>query len=108
MSVQQFAAQLAEAFFLALGVVIGGSVAGYLGMALVEPHPVRSLAQIAGRLKIWGMVTALGGTFATFQTLEAGILGGEVRPMIRQLIYLLAAFSGAHLGYLLLRGVGGE
>ncbi|MBC7238595.1 MAG: YtrH family sporulation protein [Chloroflexi bacterium] len=105
---QQFVAQLAEAFFLALGVVLGGSVSGYLGMALVEPHPSRSLAQIAARLKIWGMVTALGGTFATFQTLEAGILGGEVRPMIRQLLYLLASFSGAHLGYLLLRGVGGE
>lgn len=105
---QQFAGELAEAFFLALGVVIGGSLAGYLGLAIVEHHPTRSLADIAARLKIWGMVTALGGTFATFQSLEAGILGGQVRPMLRQLAYLLAAFSGAHLGYLLLRGAGGE
>lgn len=77
-------------------------------MVLLDPHPVRSLSQIAARLKIWGMVTALGGTFSTFQTIEAGILGGELGPILRQLGYLLASFSGAHLGYLILAGLDGK
>lgn len=83
-------------------------MAGYLGTVLLEPHPVRSLGHLAARLKIWGMVTALGGTFSTFQTLEAGILGGELGPMLRQIAYLLASFSGAHLGYLILAGLSGR
>lgn len=94
--------QLVHAFFIALGVVLGGSTVGALGTLITGGMPMTTMGILAERLKLWAMVAALGGTFATLKTLESGLLGGQMTTVARQIAFLLSAFLGAHTGYLIL------
>jgi hypothetical protein len=59
------------------------------------------MLKLAREIKIWAIVAAIGGTFTTIEILQLGILEGEIRALIKQLFYLISAFAGAHLGYLI-------
>jgi len=98
----EFASDLTYAFFISLGVVTGGSIIGALACALTGDLPLHTVAVLAERLKIWGMVAALGGTFSTIRNIETGILGGQLKVVAKQSLFLLSAFTGAHMGYVLL------
>lgn len=104
----RFVVDLVLSFFIAMGVVIGGSALGGVGATLVGELPLRTMATLAERLKLWGLVTALGGTFFTLQTLETGIFTGQLRLVVRQLGFIISAFAGAHLGYLLIYHLAGS
>jgi hypothetical protein len=95
-------------FFVALGVVTGGSLVGALGALVLGESPLGALHELGYRLKIWAMVAALGGTFESIRNIETGFLQGQLRPVARQSAYIMTAFIGAHLGYLLLRAVAGR
>lgn len=82
--------EIVHTFCVALGVVTGGALMGALGAT-------------ASRLKSWAMVAALGVTFESIRYLETGFLHGQLRTVARQCAYIMTAFLGAHLGYLLLR-----
>lgn len=97
--------ELVLSFFIAMGVVMGGSVLGGLGAFLMGELPLQTMAKLAERLKLWGLVAALGGTFFALQTLETGFLKGQPRMVIRQILFILSAFWGAHAGYLLIRNL---
>ncbi|WP_227766823.1 YtrH family sporulation protein [Zhaonella formicivorans] len=88
-------------FFTALGVLLGASLVGSLGAILVGYPPVEIMLKLAREIKIWAIVAAIGGTFTTIEILQLGILEGEIRALIKQLFYLISAFAGAHLGYLI-------
>ncbi|OWZ84696.1 YtrH family sporulation protein [Natranaerobius trueperi] len=89
-------------FFIALGVVIGGSLIGSLGAGIGGKPPLQTMMNIAERLKIWALVAALGGTFTTIKELEMGFLGGQLHTVIKQLIFIFAAFLGAHIGVIII------
>jgi hypothetical protein len=104
--VPSFSAELALTFSLALGVVLGGSLFGAIG-GLLASYPARTMWRLAGDLKLWAVVTALGGDFETFQRLEQGILRGQFLDLGKQLLLLAAAFAGAHFGALLVLAASG-
>ncbi len=88
-------------FFIALGVVVGGATIGTLSTLLTGRPPLYTMADLASKLKIWAMVAALGGTFSTIRAIESGFLGGQLSVVIKQVILILFAFGGSHIGYLL-------
>ncbi len=95
-------------FFIALGVVMGGAILGSLGAGLVGLPPVKTMLDIADKLKLWAMVASLGGTFTTIKEIEMGFLGGQLHTVIKQLIFILAAFLGAHVGVMIVTAFGGN
>jgi hypothetical protein len=92
-------AQVILTFFVAYGIVIGGSISGGIGsfLFLTGKPPLLTMAGLADQLKIWGLVGALGGTFDSFLQIEK-ILVGNFSPVVKQLIMIVAAFLGAHMG----------
>lgn len=89
--------QVILTFFVAYGIVIGGSVTGGLGAFLTVKPPLLVMEVLADQLKIWGLVGALGGSFDSFLQIEK-ILVGNFSPVVNQLIMIIAAFLGAHAG----------
>ncbi len=85
-------------FFTALGVVLGGSIVGSLGATIVGESPVKIMGQLSQELKLWAVITALGGTFTTLRVIEGGVFEGKISLLVKQFILLTAAFLGAQLG----------
>lgn len=95
---------LATNFFIALGVLLGGSLLGGLGSFLSGGDPpFYSVLELAQKLKIWALVTALGGSFPTFKAIELGFLSGQPAELFKQVALVLSAFAGAQAGHLLLK-----
>ncbi|WP_091836885.1 YtrH family sporulation protein [Marininema halotolerans] len=90
-------------FCIALGVVLGGSTMGGVGAFFTNQPPLYVMDNLADQLKIWALVAALGGTFDTIKSFELHILGGELDQVFQQLIFILSAFFGAHVGTTLVR-----
>lgn len=88
--------------FIALGVILGGSLIGSLGYVLVGQPPGPSMVELAEKLKIWAFMTGLGGTYETIRAMEAGFLGLQLNTVFKQLLLIFAAFLGAHTGYLII------
>jgi len=103
----EFATDLVRAFLIALGVVLGGSLIGSLSSVFTDGLPLSTMAVLAQRLKIWAMAAALGGTFATFENIEAGLLRGHPQLAVKQLLFVFSCFAGAHFGYLLVLSLAG-
>lgn len=89
-------------FFTAFGVILGASFVGSLSGILMNYPPFEIMLKLAQEIKIWAIVSAIGGTFTTIEILSLGIFEGEIRTLIKQLLFLISAFAGAHLGYLLI------
>ena len=89
--------QVILTFFVAYGIVIGGSISGGIGSFLSHRPPLVTMLELANQLKIWGLVGALGGTFDSFLQIEKIFLG-NLTPVLKQLILILTAFVGAHAG----------
>lgn len=94
-------------FFTAMGVELGGALIGALAAVLTNQPPLKTMAVLAADLKIWAIVAAIGGTFATIEVLEIGILKGQLGTLAKQLIFILSAFWGAHTGFWLVNGLAG-
>lgn len=90
-------AQVVLTFFVAFGIVVGGAISGGLGAFLTDKPPLLSMFQLATQLKIFGIVGALGGTFDSFLQIEK-ILMGNFSPVIKQMVMIVVAFWGAHIG----------
>lgn len=95
-------------FFTALGIILGAALVGALAAILVREPPVDTMMKLAREIKIWAIVAAIGGTFSTFEVLESGLFQGEVRAVIKQLIYITSALAGTQSGYYLLLILSGE
>ncbi len=89
-------------FFIALGVIMGGSLFGALAATIIGQPPFKTMLIIADSIKIWAIAVALGGTFSSFRVLEQGLFKGEIKSLIKQLLYVFFAMGGAQLGYFLL------
>lgn len=89
-------------FFTAMGVVLGASLVGSLAAVLTWNMPVKTMTRLAADIKIWAIVAAIGGTFTTLEILQMGLFEGELRAVVKQLLYLVSAFLGAQTGYFII------
>ena len=94
-----FCASLIQNFFIAFGVVIGGSIFAGLGAIITDTPPLRTMMSIASSIKIWAVAIALGGTLSSFRILDKGLIQGEIKSIIKQVIYIFIALLGANAGY---------
>jgi len=86
-------------FCTALGVVLGGSIVGSISSLLFYSSPLETMRTLAGEIRIWALVVAIGGTFSTIRIIESGIFGGQIVALFRQLLVIGGAFCGSFLGY---------
>lgn len=93
---------LVYSFLVALGIMVGGSLTGSLGALICREPPLKTMVDLADKLKIWALAAALGGTFAPIRVIEAGFLEGQLLNVARQILFIISAFYGAHLGYRLI------
>lgn len=89
-------------FSIALGVLLGGSLFGGLAALVTGGQPLKTMVTLSEQIKIWAIAVALGGTFSSFQMLDLGFFKGEFRAVIKQVLYILSSFFGAHVGYLII------
>lgn len=89
-------------FFVAFGVMIGGAIIGGIGAFLVSKPPLTEIAVIARNLKIWAVVAAIGGTFDTITNLEKGFLFGSPDEIVKQIIIIISAMTGANTAMILI------
>lgn len=94
-------------FFTALGVVLGAAIIGSLAAVLVGQPPLRTMIRLATEIKIWAIAAAIGGTFSTIEILGQGLLEGQFRILIKQVLFIIAAFVGAQIGYWLIHNLAG-
>ncbi|AJS59593.1 YtrH family sporulation protein [Paenibacillus sp. IHBB 10380] len=85
-------------FFIAFGIVFGGAMLGGVGAVASLQPPTQTMLDIADRIKIWALAAAVGGTIDPMRVIESNFLGGNLSPAIKQILYLLFAFLGAHMG----------
>jgi hypothetical protein len=94
--------------FISCGVILGGTLVGSLGSVFIGRAPGHSMAELAGKLKIWALVAAMGGTFDTLRAIETGFLGWQLGTVAKQVLLIFSSFLGAHAGYLLLLWLAGD
>lgn len=90
------------AFFIALGVVLGGSFIGSIGGVLTSKAPLKVMAEIADDIKLYAIISAIGGTFTNLRLLEGVFFQGKLSIIFQQFFILLSAFVGAQFGYWLI------
>ncbi|WP_096202701.1 YtrH family sporulation protein [Bacillus sp. FJAT-45350] len=95
---RDFLATLIMDFFVAFGVIIGGAVIGGIGAFLIGNPPLKTMYDLAGSLKIWALVAAIGGTFDAITSLERGLFYGTHDDIFKTLFMIFAALCGAHSG----------
>ncbi|MEJ6949681.1 YtrH family sporulation protein [Natronospora cellulosivora (SeqCode)] len=86
-------------FFIALGVVLGGTFIGSIGGIIIHESPIKIMVDIADDLKLYAIICAIGGTFTNLRMLEGVFLKGDLLIILQQFFILLSAFFGAQLGY---------
>ncbi|WLR56089.1 YtrH family sporulation protein [Mesobacillus subterraneus] len=99
---QPFASHLFEAYFIALGVLLGGSLIGGLAAFLTGQPLMTEIARFSSSIRIWSIIAAIGGTFDTVYSFERGLLNGETKDIVKQFLLILTAMGGAQTGALLI------
>jgi hypothetical protein len=102
MDLKEFSMRAIMNFFIAFGVLIGGTMVGGIGAYLVNKPPLYSMVDLAARLKIWAVVSAMGGSVDALENLERGFLGGTPTEVVKQLLLIIAAMTGAHTASVIL------
>lgn len=100
---ETFLSRLAINFFVAFGILVGGCLIGGVGAVLVLKPPSSTMMSIADNIKVWAMVTAVGGTIDPFRVIETNFAEGYISPAIKQILYFVSAFIGAQIGHDLIR-----
>ncbi len=85
-------------FFVAFGVVLGASMLAGIGAVLTLQPPSFYMLRISETIKLWAVVVAIGGAIDPFRVIESNFLDGNLNPAIKEILYMAAAFIGAHIG----------
>jgi hypothetical protein len=91
-----------ESYFIALGVLLGGSLIGGFASFLTGQAPMTAVSRIAALLKIWAIVAAIGGTFDAVYSFEKGLLDGDTKSLFKQFLLIMSAMGGAQTGAMLI------
>lgn len=94
-------------FFIAFGIVLGGSLLGGIGAVVSLQPPTQTMLDVSDRIKIWALAAAIGGTIDPMRVIESNFFDGNLSPVIKQILFLLFAFIGAHMGSELVKWVCG-
>lgn len=78
---------------------------GGVGAVLSMQPPTTTMVEIAGRIKIWALAAAVGGTIDPMRVIESNMVVGNLSPALKQILYLVFAFLGAHMGSELVKWV---
>lgn len=100
-----FISKALQHVFVAFGVVLGGAMLGGIWAILTLQPPSLTMRDIAERLKVWALVVAVGGTIDPIRVIESNFLEGHMSPAIKQILFILSAFIGAHLGTELIKWI---
>lgn len=100
---ERFFTSALHAYFIAFGVVIGGSIIGSIGSFATGDAPLTSIGRIAKSLRIWAMVAAIGGTFDAISTFERGIFEGSTMDVVKQILIILTAMGGVKTALILIQ-----
>lgn len=92
-------------FFIAFGIVLGGAMIGGIGAVISLQPPTQTMLDISGKIKIWALAAAVGGTIDPMRVIESNFLDGNLSPAVKQILYLISAFMGAHMGTELVKWV---
>jgi len=103
MQEQPFISLFLQSYFIALGVLIGGSIIGGLAAFLTGKPPLTEIYRLSNMIHIWAIVTAIGGTFDAVSTFERGLLEGETKDLFKQILLILSALGGAQTGSLIIQ-----
>jgi len=104
-AMREFITKLFTDFSIAFGVVIGASMLGGIAAVLTLQPPTFTMKTIAENMKIWAVVAAVGGTIDPFRVIETNFLISDYSPAIQQILYIVSAFIGAHMGNKLIQWV---
>ncbi len=102
----QFLTKLAIDFSVAFGIVLGGSMLGGIAAVIILQPPGDYMVKIAGNIKIWAMVAAIGGTIDPIRVIEFNFAEGYISPAIKQILYFISAFIGAQMAFNLIEWIG--
>ena len=91
-----------QSYFIAFGVLIGGSIIGGLAAFLTGKPPLTEIYRLSNMIHIWAIVTAIGVTFDAVSTFERGLLEGETKDLFKQILIIISALGGAQTGSLLI------
>ncbi|WP_068674659.1 YtrH family sporulation protein [Oceanobacillus sp. Castelsardo] len=89
-------------YFIAFGLIIGGSIIGSIAAFAIGEAPVSSITRIANNLRIWAIVAAIGGTFDAIENFQKGLLDGSTLDLFKQVLLILSAMGGVKTATLLL------
>jgi hypothetical protein len=91
-----------ESYFIALGVVLGGSLIGGVASFLTGQPPLTTVYRLSSALRIWAIVAAIGGTFDAVYTFERGLFNADTKDLFKQFLLILSALGGAQTGALII------
>lgn len=97
-----------QCFFIAFGVIVGGTIIGSIGSFLTGEAALTSMFRIAKGLRIWAIVAAIGGTFDAISNFEKGILDGSTFDIFKQVMIIVAAMGGVKTALLLFEWLLGD
>ncbi|MDY0408657.1 YtrH family sporulation protein [Virgibacillus soli] len=101
---ERFFVSFIHCFFIAFGVIIGGSLIGSIGAFATGHPPLNEVSQIAKKLRIWAIVAAIGGTFDAISNFE-NALEGSAFDAFKQILLILSAMGGVKLGLILIEWI---
>ncbi|MCF3943350.1 YtrH family sporulation protein [Oceanobacillus alkalisoli] len=99
---ERFFAAFIHCFFIAFGVILGGSVIGSIGDFATGEAPLSSMTRIADKLRIWAIVAAIGGTFDAIANVERGLLDGSTFDLVKQVLLIVSAMGGVKVGIMII------
>ncbi|WP_371817578.1 YtrH family sporulation protein [Virgibacillus sp. MSJ-26] len=99
---ERFFASFIHCYFIAFGVVMGGTIIGSIGSFLTGDAPLTAMNRIAKSLRIWAIVAAIGGTFDAIANFEKGVLDGSTIDLFKQAMLILSAMGGVKTAILLI------
>lgn len=91
-----------KAFFIAFGVIVGGSLLGGFAAFITNKPSLSEIEELSQNLRIWAIVAAIGGTFDTVYSLEKGFMDGDTKVLFKQFLLILSALWGAQVGFSLI------
>jgi hypothetical protein len=94
----KFMASLINCFFIAFGVVVGGSIIGGIGAFLAGEPPLTIISRLSRSLKIWAIVAAIGGTFDALNNFQRGLFNGVPLDVFKQILLIISAMGGTQAG----------
>ncbi|WP_335872231.1 YtrH family sporulation protein [Bacillus sp. 2205SS5-2] len=95
---EAFFPEFFKSFFIAFGVILGGSFLGAFSYFLMGQPPLTEMERLSKILRIWAIIAAIGGTFDTVYSFERGFMDGETKDLLKQFFFILSALGGAQAG----------